>query len=267
MKNVILSIALGLALISCNRDNDNNEKSGKNLILPIKIEITEGSQKYIKEFKYDGDKLLEIIKKDKFGTIETKQVIEYNGDLIASIANYQSTYTGDKSIFTYDDNGRLIEEKIEYGKDRNGKPLTVETYTYTYNNDNTITQSYKEPYRSTSSQTITIENDNLVKSTNGYTTHTYTYDTKNNPFRNIKGLTKLNLRGLTIPDSVSKEVEILSKQNLLEHIYTIPNSETRTTTNEYVYNDKDFPIEQTQSIKVSGSSGILTTYYKITYNK
>ena len=101
MKKLVLPFALGLALVSCSRDNDNNETPAAELpVLPTKTHYTfEDKSTDDVQFSYNGDKISEIniVHKDNKGNNvdTTKFSFTYTGDQITSQkdANSVTTYT------------------------------------------------------------------------------------------------------------------------------------------------------------------------------
>lgn len=223
MKHFILPIALGLALVSCNRDNDNN--AAETPILPVKLVTEAGGI----ELKYNGDKLTEIIEKDE--DVESRSMVEYTGDLITTITSYENnTETGKKS-FTYE-NGRLVK-KVDVYIDSQGQKQT-DTDSYQYNNDGTITGTNEN------GRTIiyTMQNGNIIKEIDEQNTRVYKYDTKNNPFKNVRGFSALvlDMEDLGTLNNVMEEVGT--------HTYQDATLSTFTRVYTYDYNANGYPTKK-----------------------
>lgn len=245
MKHFILPIALGLALVSCNRDNDN--KAEETPILPVKVVETREDGDLEMEFKYNGNKLTEIIHKDTQSS--RKSVVEYTGDFITSVINYDNNKKVGETIYKYE-YGKLVEE-VAKGITSNGKEYSSIT-THIYNKDGTITKKYEDD-DSQYTDTITMANGNIEKREryNWYTT-TYTYDTKNNPFKNVKGMSAL----------VLSQGDTGALNNILERVEKFDDNYTYKTTYTYQYKN-DFPTERVYKHN-DGDKTYKTTF---TYNK
>lgn len=245
MKHFILPIALGLALVSCNRDNGGEGNlPAETPILPVKIL---GGGDGDLEFKYNGDKLSEII--TKYGNSIERNVVEYTGDLITSFTNYNGDTQVSKTTFKYE-NGKLVEAK-EVGEE-NGKSFTyVTTYQHSGNTITEVTNNGRNDY---DRFTNTIQNGNLVKAVGDGVSYTYKYDEKNSPLKNVKGISALAIR----------LEELGNMNNMLEEEEVIERgSGIRKTTYTYDYNTNNFPTKQVKTKE--GEAKTYTTTY--TYNK
>ena len=246
MKHFILPIALGLALVSCNRDNGGEGNlPAETPILPVKI--VAGEDDYT-EFKYNGDKLSEIITKDE--DVESRSVVEYTGDFITSITSYEKGVKEGKTTFRYD-NGKLVES-IRVGLDENGTQNT-ETTTYQYSNDGTITKTHRWG-NNTGTYVVKVANGNVMQYDRDGITIKYKYDTKNSPFKNVKGMSAFvaNAVDESNVNNIIEEVSVDSRDNFsYKYIYT------------YDYNANNFPTKQVKTKE--GEAKTYTTTY--TYNK
>lgn len=248
IKHFILPITLGLVLVSCNRDNDKNNETAETPILPTKI--IESDQE--REFKYKADKLTEIILKGKDFT--ERGVVEYKGDLITSISFYdtKTNALSMKSVYTYRDDKLVQATHSEVDFSDNKAFATINTFVY--NDNGTITKTSKSNNSNDiRTSIITLTNGNYVMETEdtpfGKRTFTYKYDTKNNPYKNIKGFSAL----LVDNDDAGK--------NNVEEMQQSDSYGIHTTKYTYVYNNNDFPIKQ---ILKSGDDTETITF---TYNK
>lgn len=242
MKHFILPIALGLALVSCNRDNDNNSGNEETPILPVKI--SGGVDDYT-EFKYNGDKLTEIITKDE--DVESRSVVEYTGDLITSITAYDGSKQIEKTTYKYE-NGKIVESTEKRISEQGNEYSGVTTYTY--NADGTITLNHNDS-RNQYISTITISNGNITKRVSDDGTILSEYDTYNNPFKNVRGMSAL----LPTIDDFG------FANNILKEVETKNNGDTYINTYTYDYNANNFPTKQVMKY---GNDTEATTY---TYNK
>ena len=82
----------------------------------------------------------------------------------------------------------------------------------------------------------------------------YTYDTKNNPFKNITGGDKINFINIEA---------IGVSRNILTDTYTSTFTNTELFTTTYTYNSLDFPLTESE-IEGTDPSTVVTTQY--TYN-
>ena len=149
-------------------------------------------------FNYNGDKLNEI-----FYNASQRKVFTYTGDFITKVEFYEASVVRFIENFSYN-NGKLsIYEKFDLLTNRN------ENIVYTHQADGTITYQKLIYTSSVSNPTETItgtlffESGNLVKddyvytfnntSTNeiNYIERILQYDSKINPYKNIKGFSLL----------------------------------------------------------------------------
>lgn len=178
MKRFLLSLmATGLAFVSCSRNNDDTPivETVEIPILPTKIEwkSTPNGDSYraVMDFTYDGNKIKESVIKINYasGTQIVNQQMKYH-------------YTGDKIT--------SVDYYTDWDFDGN---YDKEVLTFDYNDDGTVKRS------STNSKFVynNIKNGNLL----GYTEfddrssllreYIHTYDDKNGPFKNVKGLQEI----------------------------------------------------------------------------
>ena len=176
-------------------------------------------------YTYDGNKLVE-------GTHVNgdKEKYYYTGDLITKIEYITDGEVEQQDLFMYDATGKLIEYKdqdlVEDDEDR---------FLFSYNADNTITGTYfvgSTPY----TKTLTIENDEISKVVyNGVVgvTYKYSYDTKNSPFKNVTGYSK-------IAHAFAGDFELEGKK----HNIALIRNETENSNyivNTFQYNSNDYP--------------------------
>ncbi|NNT71981.1 hypothetical protein HKT18_07115 [Flavobacterium sp. IMCC34852] len=197
----ILSL-LTIVLTSCSGSDDSGEQV-ELLNFPRKtIDYYQDSGSTIGSrtgtFQYNGDKLNEI-----FYNAAQKKVFTYTGDLITKVEFYEASVVRYIENFNYS-NGKLSSyDKFDLLTNRN------ESIAYTHQSDGTVT--YQKLIYSTSvsnpTETITgtlfFQNGNLVKddyvytfnnsSTNeiNYVERLFQYDSKINPYKNIKGFSLL----------------------------------------------------------------------------
>jgi len=197
----ILSL-LTVVLSSCSGSDDSGEQA-ELLNFPRKtIDFYQDSGNTIGSregtFNYNGDKLNEI-----FYNASQRKVFTYTGDFITKVEFYEAGVIRFVENFSYD-NGKLnTYDKFDLLTNRN------ENIAYTHQADGTVT--YQKIIYSNSisnpSETLTgtlfFDNGNLVEDDFSYVFNNsssneinnidrfYEYDTKINPYKNIKGFSLL----------------------------------------------------------------------------
>lgn len=264
MKHFALSIALGLAAVSCTPDRDTvaevNNQITQTSTLPVKFKVVNknkgvvvGDPEFI-EIKYNGDKISELF------TADEKYSFEYKGDLITSLTKKTSKDGNGKWDYVYDENNRLVEERYT---DRDDSIRNKHT-TFQYKSDGTVLGTLKENRNPSDLKeyTYTLSNGNLVKKVyrdkygNSHTTE-YKYDTKNAPFKNVKGLSAIILTEFYTP-------EFGNNNNLIEvrtqYFRGSSPSDLEILTYTFDYNADNFPVKRTSKIG-SDEEDIFEYYY------
>ena len=193
MKKIVLLASLTLIFASCGRSNDNTNEiivdpPKEVLTLPTKVSGSYG----VRTIKYDGNKFYEIMMSD------LKMVFEYTGDLITKITSYDSKGIKIQTVDLVYSNGKLTNVSSHEGNDKY-------TYVFSYPDANTInttkirnngTSLYRdeESYVLKNGNVISEEmlyylNDKLY----GKINVAYTYDDKNNVFKNVLGFDKAKM--------------------------------------------------------------------------
>lgn len=265
MKNLLHILLISALFTGCSSNNDDVTPEDTTPILPVKItETTKSGNTYFSTIKYDGDKILEMNDDDGSKTVYT-----YNGNNIVKTVDYDKNskieYTRE---FKYA-NDRLSSEKIT-----NTHTGTLSyTIIYNYINDNTVKYKLLEsstynPSTGTYSNLkytdyeTTLVNGNLSKikrtlSSGTVVNRIYTYDNKNNPASNIKGLTKINLLSSYDGGSgINNITKLISSSTDSFFNYT--------NTSSYEYNSNNYPIKQVTNY-TGGANTSSTTVYQ--YNK
>jgi len=229
------AIAL-FTMSSCSSDdaapsNPNVNPVGE-IILPRKIIETIpliGSNTTI--YNYDSQNRL-ISFATKTGVITT--TVTYTNGLITSMTSKDLEGNWmEPSTYTYDNNNRLSAYQ-SYTPSIFGFPESVDRFEYTYNDNGTITEKWytgeNEPTELNKTSIFTLSEGNIIQAVEtdamGNYTTTYSYDTKNNPYKNIPGYDKIVL--LSIRQGTNN---VLSE--------TIGASNTTTT---YTYNENNYPL-------------------------
>lgn len=260
----ILIASIAIVLMSCSRDSDSPSDTTPILIKKINYLSNTGSVEGSMNFTYNEDKIVKLETSDG----EEKVEYTYTGDDISKTIYYINNNITEINEYYYT-GGKLTSRKITNATDSNYN----ETITYNYVNDNLVKYNMVTGY-SISNGVVTLyrtnydvylSNGNLNKivstSTNsGTTTETYSYDNKNNLYKNIKGYLKIMLfdidggYGLNNLTSSTRS-QSLSGTNL-----------TSSLTNTYTYNSNNFPTKMTSSF-VSNSFPSETNYESYEYNK
>lgn len=181
--------ALALLLASCSND-DSSDSS--NSVLLKKVILTNEDGNVTVNYKYDGNKIVSIT--DDSG--EIGMYYTYTGNLITKVEFKLADGTIDQvNTFTYTSDGKLstflrVEPNMDWGHRE----------VYTYNTDGTITShTYIGDSKSQTSDdglaTIKFLDGEVVEIiaiTSNQPNRKYTYDTKNNPAKNILGFDKIS---------------------------------------------------------------------------
>lgn len=236
MKKLLLFVSvLALIFTSCSSDDD----SSSTPILVAQITETEvyngQTETYTMTFNYDGNKLLGI----DYGTLSS--TVTYTGNLITKLELFYGTILIQEGLYTYDSSERLINfKRFEYDS-TDDYGVNVD---YIYNPNGTVSftkESGQLPDLNPSSTgVINFNSDGTVSTivaSTGYN-YSYTYDSKNTPFKNVLGMDKLIFE--------DDEVNNNGIHNFLTEIEQYGSSSyTRNYT--YSYNSNDFPVESTMN--------------------
>ncbi|MES2410217.1 MAG: hypothetical protein V4535_02100 [Bacteroidota bacterium] len=240
MKKIIcLACAITLFLSSCTSETDSTSSAEDDVLVE---EIWTDNTDPI-HYNYNEKKIVSAISQyeDRYFT--------YTADLITRIQMYGNANglgygLRTEDYFTYDTSGRLTEHIFKAIPDGINTDYIITT-TFVYNSGNTIsvvkTIGYPTLAFSYVPQTIlihlsgttVISEDTSVYNTTGgfeysYTT-SYSYDTKNNPFKNVIGYKEIYLA----------EVYVFGFEQL-SYLHNIVATEEMTAT--YTYNSLDFPL-------------------------
>lgn len=242
MKKLLFLISI-LFFTACSSDDDNKANSETILVTKI-VETYEGNgttDTYTTYLNYDGSKLVG----QTFDIPNSNAAVTYTGNLITKIEYFYNSNLAQEVLYAYDSSERLINfKRYEYGGS-NDFGVNVD---YVYNSDGTVSyekESGNLPTLNPSSTgVINFNTDGSVSTivaSNGYT-YTYTYDTKNSPFKNIMGIDKLIFE--------DDEASNFILHNFLTRIEDSGFS-TTTTNYSYTYNSNNYP---TQLLQDDGSS-------------
>ncbi|RZJ73531.1 hypothetical protein [Flavobacterium sp.] len=239
MKKILLFTLLAVAMNSCSSDDSGNQPTQGGTLLASTIQ-TAGSDSYTTNYSYNGNKIASSVNVGGDTTLYT-----YSGNAITGIEVQNSAgSTSYEFDFTYS-NGRLAEAK----RTQTGTGIVMRQ-TFSYPNATSITgQTFLGNATSQTQllydQVYTIGQDGEVSTVantaNGTTTiYSYTYDAKNNPFKNVVGWSDLLLlQGVN--------------HNILTSVSPSGSEEI-----VYQYNQDDYPSVSTRTS--TGSTPIVTTY-------
>ena len=201
------------------------------------------------DYNYSGNRLVSIIDNDALDTADL--YFSYTGSLITKMEyKFEDGTVEQTETFEYDGNNLLIAYKLVVPDDQEGYGFR---YTYVHNSDGTITGT-KYIGNATSQEDLSFTEtisftDGKVTSivTSTGSSYTYTYDTKNNPLRNVIGLSKIAFAGGEGSSSI---------YNLTREV-VVNNLETNTYNYTYQYLPNNYPTQSTQD----EGEGEYTTQY------
>ncbi len=201
------------------------------------------------DYNYNGNRLVSIISNDAVDTADL--YFTYTGSLITKMEyKFEDGTVEQTETFEYNENNLLSAYKLVVPDDLGGYGFR---YTYDYNADETITGT-KYIGDATSQEDLSLtetisftdgEVTSIVTSTGS--SYTYTYDTKNNPLRNVVGLSKIVFAGGEGNSSI---------YNLTREV-VVNGSETNTYNYTYLYLPNNYPTQSTQD----EGAGEYTTQY------
>lgn len=255
MKKIIILSSLALIGLSCSsNDNDDTTEVVETPVLLTKM-IVDGNAVSI---KYDGNKIVEVATPVDNG----KTVFTYTGNLITKVTDYD-----DKGLVTGTADYTYDKDKLIHVRDASttmgSNTPNIYTLTFSYPNSTTINcteiRNYTfagNPQVAKSEITYTVNNGEVISAKEiyyhnntleGNIVATYTYDDKNNPYKNILGFDKLGLYNPLEPNG-----NLSMKRNLTTATGTNTPVNSSASGNRSVftnsYSDKGYPtqIKETQ---------------------
>jgi hypothetical protein len=245
-KKLCFFSALALVLISSCSSDDSSSESNDDLVL-LKKTITTGSdedENGTTNYTYDGNRL--VLSWDT--TNDLNMHVTYKADFITKIEWKDANgKVEQEQTYLYNSDGKIetfirVEPDNDYGYKE----------VYTYNSDGTV--SVKLYSGNSTSQTVT-SGTGTIKFLDGEISqmtfsngedHKYTYDSKNNPFKNVLGMDKIaftdgeadGILHNMLTDLVGKEFWSNSTFTYNENGYPIKEVNTGTDTfgtTEYFY--------------------------------
>jgi hypothetical protein len=185
-KFLLLFGALTLSLTSCSRDDSSDSSS---VLLKKEIATDSDGDKVTTNYKYDGNKLVDITVQGFTGGL----YFTYTGDLITKIEFKYDGVVEQINTYAYDSNNRLVSFVRAEPQDELGFKEV-----YTYNTDGTVSvKTYRGDHLS---QTTANGTGKIIFTAGEVTeitatdspTRSYTYDDKNNPMKNVLGYDKIS---------------------------------------------------------------------------
>jgi len=243
MKKFLLLALPAILLTSCSSDDSQDNTPVGTLVKTMVIDVANpADDDYNLTFTYSGDKLTKV--KDSGVLIE--QFI-YTGDKLTRI-----NHPEDNTYIIIEYSGNQVSKFTEYDPDFDSATKTVVTYS-----GNTFTRTVYDGDLTTQStlmytEVCTVQNGNISQYTrNAFgtsNTETITYDTKNNPFKNISNYAVFQVLDLEIEGNLNNDIA----SSTFGVNYTV----------NYTYNADNYPLTE-MSYNGSGVLGetISYTYY------
>ena len=230
MKKILcLFGALSLLLTSCSSD-DNESNDNTDAVLLKKTIITDSEGDAVTSiYTYDGNKIVSIV--DDSGDVN--EYYTYTGNLITKLEyRFPDGSIDQVNTYTYNAEGKLVtfvRTQTNY----------VHKEVFTYNADGTVTA---ESYSGDSESELMEGTVNTIKFVNGEVSeiispdasneeHVYTYDTKNNPMKNVIGMDKI-----AFIDGEGNGVKF--------NILTDTTEDELWTNSTFTYNDNGYPTKE-----------------------
>lgn len=235
MKKIFLCIVVALIAISCSSDSSSNTASTSSVLVKKMVQTdVDGNLVSTNIYTYNGNKINTITSDDFL------YKYFYTGNLIVKEEIYIANNLAFVLDFDYDTQNRLVQ----YRREAIG-PGQIFRYVYQYNNDNTLSVDQYFTYETGSEVEETPAKYYLnaqgeiekIEEYSGATTltTTFSYDQKNNPFKNVIGMDKLLIPGGFY-------------SNVTHRVHTGYPPEILDQTFEYTYNADDFPVTGRRTI-------------------
>ncbi|KGO88880.1 hypothetical protein Q764_10735 [Flavobacterium suncheonense GH29-5 = DSM 17707] len=241
MKKLIYAFsALALLFASCSSDNDSSSEDTSGPVLLKKlIETDFNGDVYTTDYFYNGNKLIKTVNDDG-----TYQNITYTGNLITKMEFFSETDQLEQTdLFVYNENEQLVNfQRLLHNEDLGFK----EVYVYDASGNVAVTY-YDGDLASQTNETgtgnVTFLNGEISVMTDmdAGVTKTYTYDTKNTPFKNVLGMGKLSFYDSGNDQGINHNVVMLTK------------SDGESVTSTYTYNSSDYPVTCVDDDSVLGN--------------
>lgn len=243
MKKIFALAAIALFTItscsddsSSSTDNNNGDTSG---VLPTKIVVTADGQTITSLFTYNGRKLTNISNSDG-----TNEVITYTGDFITSWKKFEGTTIVEEYNYTYDAITNNLKRETHTNHDTNSTDQTDFVHnqdgTISFNNVGIVSGKY-------TANSITLGDEQSPYIVN----YVVTYDGKNNPYKNITGLSKIYFWKYGYSTNFSQNVLTETRVISIDPVDDLLDSFT------YTYNDLNYPVSEV--IRDHESNDVITS--------
>lgn len=229
MKKLIFGMSALVVLFSSCSGSDDEGSSNNNTIL-LKKTVENGPEgEVITTATYNGTKISRI-------TTSNGTTIDftYTGDNITKMLWKSDGIVFQEDLYTYAADGRLdthvmLDHDMQWG--------SREVYSYTGQTSATV-QNFSGNLASQTlpgeTHTITFQNGEVAQITKPSETLTYTYDDKNNPFKNVTGYSKI-----TFVDG--------GASGIMHNVTAEASTGGGSTTYTYTYNSNNFPATATEN--------------------
>jgi hypothetical protein len=254
MKKIVLLLSVvALAFMSCSKNEDETVALvvDTNEVLLKKMAVTDIDGTITTNYVYNGNKLVSATDNDGY-----QENYTYTGNLITSTQEIDNGGVTNNT-FEYNANGDLIFFKRFDGA--TGEEFSRDGYVY--NLDGTITVNRYTNLTGVPSiwetDKLYLENGEIIKviKTNltlgSSNTRNYTYDAKNNPYKNILGFTKV----------IYGEGDLMYGGRLSNCLTDIPVGSGNSDTYGYSYNSSNFPITGTYT-STNGENATYAYFYE-----
>ncbi|MDI1257256.1 MAG: hypothetical protein PSV16_14275 [Flavobacterium sp.] len=233
MKKLIYLFSFAAVLASCAGSDDANENTNPETMLVKKRVFNDGFETVTTNYTYNGQKLVKTT--DDNGMYSK---LTYTGDLITKWEWFDADDTSTEvETFEYNASGQLTKyTDLYYDFEEE-----VEVYNYVHNADGSISYTHY----SGNSTVQSFDHDGVITATQysehhedlGETyTNTFTFDDKNNPYKNVIGFDKI------VFSEGSDPAPLNFNNNVLSNIHSEYDDESGTFT--YTYNAANFPLTQ-----------------------
>lgn len=219
MKKIACLFAFSTLLLNgCSSSDSSSNSSSEPLVRTMVIDVANpADDDYNLLFTYSGNKLVNV--KDSGVLID--QFI-YTGDKLTRI-----NYPQDKTYILIEYTGDQVTKFTEFDPDFDSATKTVVAYS-----GNTFTRTVYDGDLTSqttliSTEVCTVQNGNVTQVTRtsfGFTnTETITYDTKNNPFKNISNYATFQVLDLEIEGNLNNETASSTSGYTVNYTYTADN--------------------------------------------
>lgn len=243
MKKIVCLFAFStLFLSSCSSDSSSSSASGPLVKTMIIDSANPAEDDFNLLFTYSGNTLINV--KDSGVLIEE---YIYSGDKLTRV-----NHPVDNSYIVIEYTGDQVTKFTEYDVDNDSAEKTLVTYS-----GNTFTRTvYSGDLTSqttlSTTEVCTVQNGNLTQLTRtsfgSSNTETVTFDTKNNPFKNITGYTNFQVLDLDVEGNLN---------NATAYITTLNHDMI-----SFTYNADDYPLtEITRDMSDVLRESVSYTYY------